>query len=200
LQLLELGALHPGSISEQCNVCGNPGCRCKDPKKPQKHGPYYQLRYTWQGKSSTRFLRPEKVEEMRQKVVNYKQLRELMKGWVGLAIDWERAEEEHHRGDGPPPPTGGHPVLQQMLVSLPARRESQERRLRQVQHLLGQLLRARYGPSGKLNPARTEEGSNERNEEISRGTLPDGMWKFPTTRPGGSESVEKFTVPLQPPA
>ena len=147
-----------------------------------------------------RFLRPEKVEEMRQKVANYKQLRELMKGWVGLAIDWERAEEEHHRGDGPPPPTGGHPVLQQMLVSLPARRESQERRLRQVQHLLGQLLRARYGPSGKLNPARTEEGSNERNEEISRGTLPDGMWKFPTTRPGGSESVEKFTVPLQPPA
>ncbi len=101
-QLLALGPLHPGSISEQYNVCGNPGCRCKDPKKPQKHGPYYQLSYTWQGKSSTRFLRPEQVEEMRQKVANYKRLRELMNEWVGLAVERERAEraeEKHHRGD-----------------------------------------------------------------------------------------------------
>ena len=101
-QLLQLGPLHPGSISEQYNVCGNPGCRCKDAKKPQKHGPYYQLSYTWQGKSSTRFLRPEQVEEMRRKVANYKRLRELMKEWVGLAVERERAEraeERHQRGD-----------------------------------------------------------------------------------------------------
>ena len=77
-QLLDLGPLHPGSISEQYNVCGTPGCRCKDSQDPRKHGPYYQLSYTWQGKSSTRFLRPEQVEEMRQKVANYKRLRELM--------------------------------------------------------------------------------------------------------------------------
>ena len=37
-------------------------------------------------------------------------------------------------------------VLQQMVVGLLAERESQEQRLRQVQHLLEQLLRARYGP------------------------------------------------------
>ena len=59
-QLLDLGPLHPGSISEQYNVCGTPGCRCKD-KNPHKHGPYYQLSFTWQGKSSTRFVRPEQV-------------------------------------------------------------------------------------------------------------------------------------------
>ena len=101
-QLLELGPLHPGSISEQYNVCGNPGCRCKDAKKPQKHGPYYQLSYTRQGKSRTRFLCPEQVEEMCQKVANYKRLRELMNEWVGLAVERERAErveEKHHRGD-----------------------------------------------------------------------------------------------------
>ena len=39
-----LGPMLPGSISEQWNVCGKPDCRCKDPKKPRKHGPYYQLR------------------------------------------------------------------------------------------------------------------------------------------------------------
>ena len=101
-QLLELGPLHPGSISEQSNVCGTPGCRCKDSQDPRKHGPYYQLSYTWQGQSSTRFLRPEQVEEMRQQVANYKRLRELMNEWVGLAVERERAEraeEKYHRGD-----------------------------------------------------------------------------------------------------
>jgi len=91
-QLLELGPVHPGSISEQYNVCGQPGCRCKDAKNPQKHGPYYQLSFTWQGKSSTRFLRPEQVEPMRQKVANYKRLRELMNEWVSLGVELERAE------------------------------------------------------------------------------------------------------------
>ena len=91
-QLLALGPLHPGSISEQYNVCGTPGCQCKDSKKPRRHGPYYQLSYTWRGKSSTRFVRPEGLAEMRQKVANYKRLRELVNQWVGLAIELEKAE------------------------------------------------------------------------------------------------------------
>lgn len=37
-------------------------------------------------------------------------------------------------------------VLQQMVVGLLEERDSQAQRLRQVQHLLEQLLRARYGP------------------------------------------------------
>ena len=100
-QLLELGSLHPGSISEQYNVCGTPGCQCKDPKKPRKHGPYYQLSFTWRGKSSTRFVRPESVAEMRQKVANYKRLRELVNQWVELAVELERAKRaEAKQGDG----------------------------------------------------------------------------------------------------
>jgi hypothetical protein len=39
-QLPTLGDLRPGSLSRQYNVCGNPGCRCKDPEKPRRHGPY----------------------------------------------------------------------------------------------------------------------------------------------------------------
>jgi len=99
-QLLSLGPVHPGSITEQYNVCGQPGCRCKDPENPQKHGPYYQLSFTWRGKSSTRFLRPEQVEPMRRKVANYKQLRELMKEWVSLGIELERAEREKEKRTG----------------------------------------------------------------------------------------------------
>ena len=55
---LALGPIHPGSLSTQYNVCGTPGCQGKDPRHPQKHGPYHQLSYTWRGKSTTRFVRP----------------------------------------------------------------------------------------------------------------------------------------------
>ncbi len=90
--LAELGPMHPGSLGEQYNVCGTPGCQCKDPKKPRKHGPYYQLSFTWRGKSSTRFVRPERLAEMRHKVENYKRFRELLNEWVDLAVELERAE------------------------------------------------------------------------------------------------------------
>jgi len=74
-QLAELGPIHPGSLSEQYNVCGKPDCRCKDPKDPQKHGPYYHLSFTWRGKGRTRFVRSERLAEVRQKVANYKRFR-----------------------------------------------------------------------------------------------------------------------------
>ncbi len=84
--------MHPGSLSEQYNVCGTLGCRCKDPDNPRKHGPYYQLSYSWRGKSSSRFVKPEWVAEMRQKVANYKRFRELTNEWVDLAVEMERVE------------------------------------------------------------------------------------------------------------
>ena len=99
-QLTELGPMHPGSLGEQYNVCGKAGCRCKDPKHPQKHGPYYQLSFTWRGKSTTRFVRPEHVAEMQQKVANYKRFRELVNEWVDLEVEREQAEraQEKHAG------------------------------------------------------------------------------------------------------
>jgi hypothetical protein len=90
--LNKLGPMHPGSLSEQYNVCGKPRCRCKDPKKPRRHGPYYQLSFTWRGKSTSRFVRPERVTEIRRKVENYKRFRELVNEWVDLAVELERAE------------------------------------------------------------------------------------------------------------
>jgi hypothetical protein len=89
-QLGKLGPMHPGSLGQQYNVCGKPGCRCKAPRCPQKHGPYYQLSFTWRGKSSTRFVRPEDVAEMRQKVARYKHFRKLVNQWVDLEVERER--------------------------------------------------------------------------------------------------------------
>jgi hypothetical protein len=98
-KIVELGPMHPGSLSEQFNVCGNPGCRCKDPKDPQRHGPYYQLSYTWRGKSSTRFVRQESVAKMREKVSNYKRFRELVNECVDLSLELEQFERAQAKKD-----------------------------------------------------------------------------------------------------
>ena len=93
-ELGALGPMHPGSISEQYNICGTPGCKCKDAKSPKKHGPYYQLSYTWRGRSSTKFVRPDQLAGMREKVERYKRFRELMNEWVDLEVARERLERE----------------------------------------------------------------------------------------------------------
>ena len=65
-ELMQLGELRPGSLSKQFNVCGKPACRCKDPKNPKKHGPYYQISYSRKGKSSSKFVRPQDVGEVEE--------------------------------------------------------------------------------------------------------------------------------------
>ena len=92
--LTALGAIHPGSLSEQYNVCGTPGCQCKDPKRPRKHGPYGQLSYTWRGKSTTRFVRPGRVAALRKKLWRDKRFRKLTAQWVDVAIALEALERE----------------------------------------------------------------------------------------------------------
>ena len=96
-QLAELGPIHPGSLSEQFNVCGKPDCRCKDPKDPQKHGPYYHLSFTWRGRSRTLFVRAEHLAEMREKLANYKRFRELTDEWVDLVVELEQQERGRSR-------------------------------------------------------------------------------------------------------
>jgi hypothetical protein len=85
-ELLALGEMRPGALSQQYNVCGKPGCRCKDPRKPKKHGPYYQLSYTHLGKSTTEFIKRDKVEQVQQQLANYARFKELTEQWVELSV------------------------------------------------------------------------------------------------------------------
>lgn len=91
-QLSELGPLLPGSISEQWNVCGKAGCRCKAKKNPKKHGPYYQLSYTIAGKSSTMFIKPVDLDEARRRLENYREYRRLCNELILAWVDHARAE------------------------------------------------------------------------------------------------------------
>jgi len=85
-QIAQLDGLRPGTLSEQYNVCGTPGCRCKA-SPPQKHGPYYQLSLTRRRKSKTRFVRRDELPTIRKELDNYATLRALVDRWVDLAIE-----------------------------------------------------------------------------------------------------------------
>jgi hypothetical protein len=89
-KLARLGPMLPGSISEQWNVCGTPGCRCKDPKAPVKHGPYYQLSFTVGGRSSTMFIRKEHLPEVRRRLKRYQTFKTLCTDLVHAYVDWAR--------------------------------------------------------------------------------------------------------------
>jgi len=90
-ELLELGEMRPGALSEQYNVCGKPGCRCKDKRAPKKHGPYYQISYTHLGKSTSEFVKRDRVPEVRKQLARYAKFRRLTQEWVTLSLRVARA-------------------------------------------------------------------------------------------------------------
>jgi hypothetical protein len=85
-KLIELGELRPGVLSEQYNVCGTPGCRCKA-TPPEKHGPYYQLSWSRKSKSATRFVRRPELRAVRAQIRNYRQLQQLIDEWVEASLE-----------------------------------------------------------------------------------------------------------------
>ena len=89
-ELLGLGPMLPGSISEQWNVCGNPGCKCKNEKQPEKHGPYYQLSFSVNGRSSSFFVRKQDLAEARRRIQRYKRFKELNKELTQAYVDSAR--------------------------------------------------------------------------------------------------------------
>jgi hypothetical protein len=99
-ELTALGPLRPGSISRQYNVCGRPHCRCKaDPA--QRHGPYYQLSYTHQRRSSSEFVREPDLSDVQRQLENYERLRALVEEWIGLGIQQARLRREARKSSGP---------------------------------------------------------------------------------------------------
>lgn len=102
--LMALGPMRPGALSRQYAACQKPGCACVDPVNPKKHGPFYQLSYSHQGKSTTRFVRPGYVPKIKKELAVYKRFKELTQKWVALALtlsqlrlDQARREEDQKK-------------------------------------------------------------------------------------------------------
>jgi len=99
-KLVLIGAMRPGSLNKQLTVCGRSNCRCGEPKKPNKHGPYYQLSYVHQGKSTSQYIQKEWVGAVRSQLANYKTFKALTAEWVDLALTLAKekllADKERH--------------------------------------------------------------------------------------------------------
>jgi hypothetical protein len=85
-ELNRLGELRPGALSEQYNVCGKPACRCKA-TPPTKHGPYYQLSWSRNGKSTTRFVRRPELPAVRGQIKAYQRLQQLVEAWIAASVE-----------------------------------------------------------------------------------------------------------------
>ena len=96
-ELLKIGEMRPGSLSQQYSSCQKPGCKCVDPVRPQKHGPFYQLSYSQRGKSSTQFVRPQFVPEVRKQLAAYKKFKALTEKWIALALELSKLKMEEAR-------------------------------------------------------------------------------------------------------
>lgn len=90
--LSALGPFLSGSISEQWNTCGTPRCACKDPKNPIKHGPYYQLSFSVQGKHSTMFIKKEDLAEVRRRIKRYQEFKRLCFKLLEVYVELARTE------------------------------------------------------------------------------------------------------------
>ena len=86
-ELFKIDEMRPGSLSQRYNVCGVAKCRCKDPKNPQKHGPYTQLSYVQQGKNGTKLIRQAFVKKIEKETRQYKKFKELSNQWIALAME-----------------------------------------------------------------------------------------------------------------
>jgi len=84
-KLMAIDDMRPGGLSKQYNVCGTPSCRCKDPVKPKKHGPYFKLSYTLEGRSSTEFVKKQHVAQVKKQIENFRRFKLLTGQWVKLA-------------------------------------------------------------------------------------------------------------------
>jgi hypothetical protein len=96
-ELLTIGPMRPGSLSQQYSACQKLGCKCVDPVRPQKHGPFYKLSYTHRGKSTTQFVRPPFVPEVRKQLAAYKRFKALTQQWVTLSLELCKLEMQEAR-------------------------------------------------------------------------------------------------------
>jgi len=80
--LMELGRMHPGSLSKQ---------------KRTRGGEYHQLSYSYGGKGYTKYVRPDDVPEVTRMLRNYRRFREFISRWVQLEIELDKLRREESR-------------------------------------------------------------------------------------------------------
>ena len=84
-ELASLGLALPGTLIQRHVRCGKPGCRCHaDP--PLLHGPYWQWTRKTGGKTITRLVSDDQLDDYRQWLDNHRRLRALVAELEALTL------------------------------------------------------------------------------------------------------------------
>jgi hypothetical protein len=75
-ELAGIGEMRPGSLTQQY----------KDSKN-KTGGPYYQLSYTYEMRSRTKYIRKDLVSDVRKQIEAYQHFKKLTAEWVALGIE-----------------------------------------------------------------------------------------------------------------
>jgi hypothetical protein len=76
-ELAATGLALPGTLIERRVRCGKPGCRCHA-EPPVLHGPYWQWTRKVGGKTITRLVPDDQLDDYRQWLANDRRLRALV--------------------------------------------------------------------------------------------------------------------------
>jgi hypothetical protein len=96
-EIAKIDFVLPGSLTERYLTCIHPGCHCHgDP--PSLHGPYWYWTRKVTGKTVTKMLRPEQVEDYRQWFDNEKRLRALVHELESLSLGIVGADPRSPKG------------------------------------------------------------------------------------------------------
>jgi hypothetical protein len=85
-KMSKIESFMPATLSEQYNVCGTVGCKCKHEKNPQKHGPYGQLSFYNGRKHTTSFVPKKLFNEVKVKTSSYKEFKKLSSQLIELEL------------------------------------------------------------------------------------------------------------------
>ena len=94
--LASLGPALPGSLIERHVRCGRANCRCHaDP--PVLHGPYWQWTRKTGGKTVTRLVADDQLDDYRQWLDNHRRLRALVAELEALTLAIADADTRTNR-------------------------------------------------------------------------------------------------------
>jgi hypothetical protein len=105
-ELAAVGLALPGTLTQRHVRCGKPGCRCHaDP--PALHGPYWQWTRKTGGKTVTRLVGDDQLDDYRQWLDNHRRLRALIAELEALTLAIADADPRaRRRPPAPARPTG----------------------------------------------------------------------------------------------
>jgi Family of unknown function (DUF6788) len=84
-ELASLGLALPGTLIQRHVRCGKPGCRCHA-SPPVLHGPYWQWTRKAGGKTITRLVPDDQLDDYRHWLDNHRRLRALVAELEALTL------------------------------------------------------------------------------------------------------------------